>query len=78
MSLFPFSQAGVGTQGLNRAGDKENGWPQATRSKFPGRYKPVYAWLTAAFLLRHSWLLADAIMKMSTPKAAFATMSAIV
>jgi hypothetical protein len=43
MSLFPFSQAGVGTQGLNRAGDKENGWPQATRSKFPGRYKPVYA-----------------------------------
>ena len=78
MSLFPFSQAGVGTQWLKRAGNKENGWPQATRSKFPGGFQPVYAWLTAPFLLRHSWLLAEAIMKMSTPKPAFATMSAIV
>ena len=78
MSLFPFSQAGVGTQRLNRAENKENGWPQATRSRFSGGYQPVYAWLTAPFLSRHSWLLADAIMKMSTPKPAFATMSAIV
>ena len=78
MSLFPFSQAGVGAQGLNRAGDKENGWPQATRSLFLGGNQPFYAWFAVAFLARHSWLLADAIMKMSTPKAAFATMSAIV
>lgn len=78
MSLFPFSQAGVGRQGLNRAAGNENGWPQATRSLLLGGNQPVYAWLSAPFLLRHSWLLADAIMKMSTPKPAFATMSAIV